>query len=171
MSSIKISGLFLLAGSLSLSAFAQNRQYTMAEAVNGMTTTLAPQALKQAAWRPGTHELYFAMIRKTLNVFFPQGKDSFYADREGFKNLNANNGAQWLDKSTAYLRHGDTLTFVRRTFRNNDTNIVSSNSTLPEGAENLEVHASGWFAFNRKKIPVCWQTRGSNLPLLHTMRT
>ena len=44
----------------------------MAEATNGMTTTLAPQSLKQAAWRPGTHELYYRDDKKALSDFEDQ---------------------------------------------------------------------------------------------------
>ena len=38
---------------------AQKRNYTIAEATNGIVTTLRPQALSQPAFRPGTQELYY----------------------------------------------------------------------------------------------------------------
>ena len=45
----------LLAGS---AAVAQKKQFTMAEATNGMATTLAPKGLRQPSWEPGTVKLY-----------------------------------------------------------------------------------------------------------------
>lgn len=46
----------LLLGALAVtfSAFAQKKQFTIAEATNGMTTTLAPKSIKNASWQPGT---------------------------------------------------------------------------------------------------------------------
>ena len=37
--------------------YAQKKNFTMAEATNGMATTLALQSIKQPAWQPGSHAL------------------------------------------------------------------------------------------------------------------
>lgn len=47
-------GLIISALAVSLSAGAQKKQYTMAEATNGITTTLAPRAVKQPGWIGGS---------------------------------------------------------------------------------------------------------------------
>src|SRR5271163_3824316 len=43
---------------LSFHAFAQSRLFTMAEATNGITSTLAPQSIKQPSWEPGNDKFW-----------------------------------------------------------------------------------------------------------------
>lgn len=50
--------LSLVLVSACVAAHGQKKQFSIAEATNGMTTTLAPKSIKQASFRPGTNELY-----------------------------------------------------------------------------------------------------------------
>src|ERR1700722_7502024 len=43
---------------ISLHASSQKKQFTIAEATNGMSTTLAPKSIKNACWQPGTDDLW-----------------------------------------------------------------------------------------------------------------
>lgn len=143
--------MLLLSACLSVSVHAQKRQYTMAEATNGIATTLAPKQLKQAAWRPGTHELYYRDDKKALQVFFPEGKDSVVFDREGFKNLGSRNSIAWLDKSTSYTQNGDTLNLYRRQKGAQGFTDRNEQYVLPDGAQNMQFNpAQTTFAFTVK---------------------
>lgn len=151
MPSIKSLSLLILAGSLSLSLYAQNRQYTMAEATNGVTTTLAPQSLKQAAWRPGTHELYYRDDKKALKVFFADGKEPVNFDKAGFHERDSRAGSVWIDKYSSYTQNGDTLNILRYQTEKDATQKSTVQVILPKGASNLEMHpATGRFAFTVK---------------------
>src|SRR4051812_17625528 len=67
--------LILTSLSLALNANAQKKKYTMAEATNGIVTNLAPKAVKQPTWEPGTDNFYEvvkagddqAMIRRSVD--------------------------------------------------------------------------------------------------------
>jgi hypothetical protein len=52
---------------------AQKKQFTMAEAVNGMTTTLALQSVKQASWQPGTHRFCQVVNDYWIATDYPKG--------------------------------------------------------------------------------------------------
>jgi dipeptidyl-peptidase-4 len=73
----------------------------MADAVNGMTTTLAPKGLKEVQWRPGTDYLYAEQ----------DGKKVSYVAHTGAAISEHINGATWLGKDFYYSRKGDTLIF------------------------------------------------------------
>jgi dipeptidyl-peptidase-4 len=149
MPSIKTTSLLLLAGTLSLSLQAQNRRYTMAEATNGMTTTLAPQSLKQAAWKPGTHRLYYRDDKKELKFFFVESSEKMQL--EEFNCLNQRTSNNWVNDSTSYMQDGDTLNIFRI---EKYTSIYSEKKRqfiLPTGTSNLEMEGpNGNFAFTVK---------------------
>lgn len=64
----------IIVGFLSVSAFAQTKQYTMTEATLGLRSTLAPKDLQQISWIPGQEAFSqvveagksFALIRQTV---------------------------------------------------------------------------------------------------------
>src|SRR5688572_20784744 len=45
--------------SINYTVSAQHKQFTIAEATNGMATTLAPKTVKGASWQPGTNNLWW----------------------------------------------------------------------------------------------------------------
>lgn len=75
---------FLFLFAFADSAFAQHRQYTMAEATNGISTTLAPKAIKNGSWRPGTNEFYQTVKKDGRDYYiktsFPEGKTDTIMD-------------------------------------------------------------------------------------------
>lgn len=87
-------------------AFAQNRQYTMAEATNGLRASLAPKNISSPAWRPGTHELYYRNPDGILKVLRPGSSDtSVGAETAAFHRR----GFQWLSTNSGYTFSKDTL--------------------------------------------------------------
>src|ERR1700744_1317194 len=52
-----------------LQANAQKKQFTIAEATNGMATTLAPKGLKNATWQPGTHNLWQTDKKSEVDIW------------------------------------------------------------------------------------------------------
>src|SRR5215217_7643614 len=87
-------------------AIAQKKQFTMAEAVNGMATTLAPKGMKSPAWQPGTDLLYYK-----------DGDKILIYDAKNGKNIDCQNtitgckwkaGNTWLNKNEWYYQNGDT---------------------------------------------------------------
>lgn len=94
--------------------FAQKKNFTIAEATNGLSTNLALQNLKQVSWQPGTSNLFHVV--KTSNgdawvrIQFPSGladtvltlkeinTDLFRKDSlKGFPNL------QWISANEVYF--------------------------------------------------------------------
>src|SRR5436309_346119 len=64
-----------LAGMLlaSASLFAQKKQFTIAEATNGMATTLAPKSIKSPSWQPGADILWQTGKRNNADVWIGTG--------------------------------------------------------------------------------------------------
>lgn len=104
----------LCAALLSGSLLAQKKHFTITEATNGMTSTLAPESIKQASWQPGTNKLY--SIKKIndeetwTSVKFPEGVTENVLT---LSQLNSNAGVKdklkslpeivWLDESSIYF--------------------------------------------------------------------
>ena len=137
--------------------FAQKKQYTMAEATNGMATTLAPKGIKNASWQPGTNKLWVSEKRNNADVW----KTSDLADEKNIVDIEQGTypekvtgipAIKWLDRDNAYFING--------------TNIITGSlagsqwhwstlASLPEDAENITVDKSGNIAY----------TAGNNLYL------
>jgi dipeptidyl-peptidase 4 len=62
--SLLLAAAFLFSSSL----FGQKKQFTIAEATNGMTTTLAPKSLKNPSWQPGTGNLWQLEKKNSANM-------------------------------------------------------------------------------------------------------
>ena len=50
--------------------FAQNKKFTMTEAVNGLSTTLAPAKLKQLSWMGNSTKQYAQVVTKDSIDYF-----------------------------------------------------------------------------------------------------
>src|ERR1043165_923142 len=79
-------------------AVAQKKQYTMAEATNGLSTTLAPKSLKQTGWRPGTHEFFYRGDKDVLKVFDADMKDTVMRADVFTRALGGRSGFVWVGK-------------------------------------------------------------------------
>lgn len=140
-----------------LSADAQYRKYTMAEAVNGLSTTLALKSIKQPSWQPGTHNFY-QVIKEGTNEFlikthFPLGivdtmeslsKLNKSLGRDSMKSLPVIN---WLGRDYAYYNKDNKL---RKGTLTSTGFIWSDWINLPKDAENVTVDRSVQLAYTTK---------------------
>lgn len=141
----KISALLLACSTMAGSAHAQKKQYTMADATNGLYTNLAPKGLKSAGWEPGTNKLYHVVKGKGgdawVSVRFPgiQVDTAIRLDelnkRAGtsFKSMPA---LHWIGKGLVWIKDGSQL---YQGLATGDGFMWSKWVSLPEGAENLTV--------------------------------
>lgn len=120
-----------------LPAAAQKRQYTMAEAVNGITTTLTPKSVKQGSWEPGTHNFYQVANNAWVRYNADNGQvDTFRRianlPRPGLKTFPQ---MVWFGKRQFYFMDDSSLV---------KTNIDYSNVTeLPAKAANILLDSNG----------------------------
>ena len=144
---------FVLAVSVCGIAVAQKKQFSMAEATNGMSTTLAPKGIKGACWQPGTDALWqvdnkHSTDQWAVTNFQGEGGGTVTSIEQGLypegEKVTAIPSLKWLDKDNAY--------FI------NDRNILIGNlhnhqfnwsrlGTVPEGAENITVDKSRQIAY------------------------
>jgi len=128
--------------------FAQNKKFTMTEAVNGLSTTLAPAKLKQLSWMGNSTKQYAQVVTKDSIDFFvkttlpdcntetmfslPKLNESLQA-----KNMNALKkmpNAIWLSEN--YFYYVDGQQYIGVNYKNS---YLSSELlfTVPEDAENI----------------------------------
>lgn len=131
-------------------AIAQKKQFTMAEAVNGMGTTLAPKNIKISGWQPGTDNLWQGDKKDGQDVWtvtnFANPKDAPVTVAPGTypEKVNGMPAIKWIDKDNAY--------FINK--QNVIAGHLSANAwtwtlmaTLPENAENITVDKSRNIAY------------------------
>ncbi len=151
----------LIAGCLSAAfhANAQKKQYTMAEATNGIVANLAPKGITNAAWRPATHELNYLADGRTFGYNADRNRiDTGATTEEWNKKLYRGEPAtkkfieaKWLTKDQSYFQIDSTLTIVG----NHQRSMIK----LPSAAANITV-ASG-----RSGTPFVAATVGNKLML------
>lgn len=148
----------LLAASLlciAVPAWAQQKKFTIAEATNGLATSLALKGIRQPSWQPGTHH-FFQTIKANGTEYLVRTrvpgmtvdtlssvadfKNDIKADREigGFDPL------QWLDKNTLVMVNGH---YVQKGIVRGKDISWSTYATLPKEAENITVDKSGHIAY------------------------
>src|SRR5690348_10030438 len=103
-------GLFLL----STGTFAQKKNFTIAEATNGMSTTLMPKGLKDVSWQPGTNRLYFTANNAWVSMHFPDLKTDTVVRLPELNNtmhskLKSIPSMKWQDKDYVYYQDGDDI--------------------------------------------------------------
>jgi dipeptidyl-peptidase-4 len=137
----------VLSAAISFSASAQTKLFTMAEATNGMATTLAPKGLKQASWQPGSNTLYQVVKANGQDVWiatsFPKGNTdtilrlnelnrSVYS-KDKYKSLPQ---LKWVDANTVYYQDGND---IYRGVKTSNGYAFSNWFALPDNAENVTV--------------------------------
>ncbi len=94
------------------------KKFTMAEATNGMATTLAPQSIRQAAWRPGTSTLTQVVKNgdeeSIIATNFPAEDSYTLLHLQDINNalhtdLKSMPSVKWLDKDDLYFDNDHTL--------------------------------------------------------------
>ena len=136
----RISKFALITLMLPAIAFAQKKNFTIAEATNGMATTLATKGIKQASWQPETSNLYQVDNNAWVCTNVANGKvDTVLTLKKlnhllfGKDSLKAMPTPIWIAKDQYYFNSGDQL---NSSFVGKDTWISKS---LPKGAENIFV--------------------------------
>jgi dipeptidyl-peptidase-4 len=117
---------------------AQKKQYTMAEATNGLTTTLAPKGVKNPAWRPGTHEFYYRTASGDLKMFNADNHDSAFVSNKASRKA----GFTWMSDRSGYNTSGDTLEISDWEARK-DTMVSTRMHHLTKGYANLQFAQNG----------------------------
>ena len=124
---------------------AQKKMFTMAEATNGMSTTLAPKNIKGASWQPGTDCFWrvdkkdsadiwvysdFAIKGATATAYVEPGDYPGKTAKSSLPTL------KWIDKDNAWFMNGKDV--INGKLDANKWNW-SKWTTLPDKAENVTI--------------------------------
>lgn len=140
-----LSALLLLVSSPAIS---QNRKFTIAEATNGLSSTLAPATLYQPSWQPGTHNFYQVVKNKNtgdqwLRTEVPSMKqdsislkafNNFLFKKDSLKSFPA---LTWRNKEEIYFQYKNNLFFMPTNLM---TDVEPQVRALPEEAQNVLVN-------------------------------
>lgn len=139
-----------------MAANAQTKKYTIAEATNGLSTTLALKSIRQPSWQPGTHRFCQVVKVGDQNVWirtsFPEMQTDTLAKLENcsyvdrvVKTPKSLPMFQWLDKNTVWFLNQRQI--VRATIEQGKVSKAALWMELPEGYDNLHVDKSGKIAY------------------------
>ncbi len=126
---------------------AQNKQYTMAEATNGLYTTLAQKGLSGTSWEPETNKLYHVVKdgdkRAWVSVRFPDMMvdtvltlDDLNDKLGSATSLKRMPAMHWLSKGEVWTRVGQKL---YKGIATDGGYMWSDWLTLPDGAANVTI--------------------------------
>lgn len=132
-------------------AFAQKKNFTIAEATNGMATTLATKGIKNASWQPGTGCLWQAGkdgntdAWKVTDYSKSAGKDVRYVAFGKYPvKVSGTPTLKWVSATRAYFING---TSVVMGVLQDDSWTWTLAAELPEKAENITVDKSRNIAY------------------------
>lgn len=139
----------LLAATLAVAApaFSQKKKFSIAEATNGLATTLAPKSVKQASWQPGTHRFWQVVKMGEKDTWigtdFPDGRTDtialaqlsrdFFGSPDSLKTMPA---LSWLPDGRFHFALGNRVFFSNKLRAPDATPVIR---TLGEGANNTVV--------------------------------
>ena len=139
-----------LVGALLVSAqlLGQKKQFTIAEATNGMSTTLAPKSIKSPCWQPGTDRFWQVVKNNDKEVWevadFAQHEKMAAYVEAGDYNGKGLPAIKWLDKENVYVLNGKDVMFG--TLAGNKF-VWDRSQTLPANAEHITVDKTGKIAY------------------------
>lgn len=169
----------LVAGALLSFQLSAQKKFTIAEATNGMSGTLALQTIKQPSWQPGTHRLW--QVVKTANgdawvrTSYPGGKSDTTLTIQQLNsaikgNLKSMPAFTWLDQEYVYFITGKELYMGIYTASGFNWNLWT---TLPDNAENVTVDKSRnvaytidnnlWMLTNKKELVQVTKEKNENI--------
>nr|MBP6315933.1 DPP IV N-terminal domain-containing protein [Chitinophagaceae bacterium] len=151
--------LFLLLLLLSTATYAQKKNFTMAEATNGLSTTLAVKNLSQLKWTGSSEYYAYVVANDSENVIIANSPLTFESEtvmslekmnkqleKLGVKKVNKFPGINWITHTSFYIIHDNKyIQFNTLAKDSTETQIIAE---LPKDAENvlLDSKRSG-FAF------------------------
>lgn len=124
---------------------AQKKNFTIAEATNGMATTLATKGIKNASWQPGTACLWQTVKEGNTEVWKVTDYDR---NTRTSYNISLTEGQpagvnvssmKWIDKERAYVQKGGKIYVGTLSDKAWSWQLVT---TLPDNAENITVDKS-----------------------------
>jgi dipeptidyl-peptidase-4 len=136
--------------SITTTGYCQKKNFSMAEATNGMATTLAPKGIKNASWQPNTGCLWQSVKEGNTEVWkvtnFNNNTTKTIEQGEYPVKVAACPTLRWLDKDKAYFVTGTNV--VTGTIATNKW-VWSLAAALPENADNITVDQGGSIAYTR----------------------
>lgn len=136
----------LLAGiAISTQLPAQKKLFTIAEATNGMATTLAPKNIKQASWQPNTDNFCQVVKRDTneywISTHMPDGATDTILSTQRINKINGSHlkmmpAMKWINENTAYYRDGNKVMMGTLNGSKFSWKVAA---TLPDNAENVTI--------------------------------
>ncbi len=149
-----VSSLLVVVTTISVQLSAQKKQFTITEATNGMSTTLAPKSLKNTSWQPGTDNFWYS-DKKDKEEFWTvvDCKNGGIKGTVPAIELDGPKGKapaipalKWLDMDNAWFMKDKEITVATlkgATHSWSTTSLVS----LPEKAEHVTVDKSKKIAY------------------------
>lgn len=134
----------LLALSISSLAFAQEQKFTMAEAVNGMRSTLAPKSISQFSWSEDGQSYIQSVKNAYLATDLKTKKQDtlislFQLNQHlGTKKLKALPRINFIGNDSAYFVANNEITWLKKTGKNW---TIAEKTTMPENKENFQLLA------------------------------
>ncbi len=160
--------LFLGLVMFALRSDAQKKQFTISEATNGMSSSLAPKGIKNASWQPGTDCLWQTEKNDNGDVWtvndFAGNKDEVHTVPQTAypAKVSAIPALNWLDKDHAWFANGNDLylgMFSSWTF------TWSVWATLPERANNITPAKNNSLAYTVDNNLWLWSKRQGSVAI------
>ncbi len=162
--------LLVAAIAISLHAIAQKKQFTIAEATNGMTTTLAPKGIKNATWQPGTDNLWQTDKKNDneiwkINAAATSDKETTAQEVEQGaypEKTTAIPAIKWLDKENVWFANGKNVIAGKLS---GNSFSWSTMATLPESADRITVDKSRKIAYTVDNNLWLWDKEKGSVPV------
>ncbi len=143
----KTSSLLLCAILAATGSIAQKKQFTMAEATNGMATTLATKSVRNPSWQPGSAHLWQTGKKNNADVW-TSIDPSMKPDTANTGNYNNKPvsipSIKWLDHDHVYSQNGNEITLG--TLSGSEF-TWSAWVTLPKEADHVTIDKSRKIAY------------------------
>ncbi len=141
--------LFCVVAALSCSqSIAQRKQFTMAEATNGMSTTLMPKGIKGANWQPGTDCLWQTEKKNGADVWTVTDYRN-NASKTTANGIEIEKGKlvslKWLDKDLAWYMNGKDVYCA--TLLTDGQWKTEKLFTMPDNAEHMTINKRKQIAY------------------------
>ncbi len=164
-------GLFLaVVALLSWEPAGHKKQFTMAEATNGLSEALAAKGIKNASWQPGTDNFWQTDKKNNEDVWVVT--ECANGSRQTIVPAIAQNGKKggtlitpaikWLDKNNAWYMNGKDVMVATLPGANTIWSIAKL-TTIPDGAERTTIDKSRRIAYTIENNLWLWDKELGNV--------